>query len=245
MAKKTYVGVSDVSQEVKKVYIGIEGVAHKVTKGYVGDDNGVARLVYQSAIGISSVTLTYNSKVKIGSSISPTITINPTDYSPYQSISYSITSGTSYATIDSSTGKLTGKSVGTVTVKVTIVDALGNTVAATRQVTVYTTYTVTVNTKYGNEEVREWAYVNVDGTTYYYGDSRTAYTQTVDAGSTIKCYLRSANNQAFVSVNGTKVFGPAATYGDLVYTYTVNSNVTVKLYVSNATYGYIQIEETT
>ena len=104
-------------------------------------------------IGISSVTLNYASSVNVGSSISPTVTISPTNYSAYKSRTFSITSGTSYATINSSTGVLTGKAAGSVTVKVTIVDALGNTVTATKSVTVKEqTYTATIKKGSNNRD---------------------------------------------------------------------------------------------
>lgn len=48
MAKKAYVGVSDVARRVSKAYVGVNGVARKVKKIYVGDSNNVAREVYSS-----------------------------------------------------------------------------------------------------------------------------------------------------------------------------------------------------
>lgn len=45
MAKKMYVGVSDVARKVSKMYVGVNGVARKVTKAYVGV-NGVAQQFY-------------------------------------------------------------------------------------------------------------------------------------------------------------------------------------------------------
>ena len=48
MAKKTYIGVGNVSKNGKKFYIGIDNVAKKVKKMYVGV-NGVAKLVYSLA----------------------------------------------------------------------------------------------------------------------------------------------------------------------------------------------------
>lgn len=47
MAVKSYVGVSDVAEEVTKAYVGVNGVARKVNKIYTGV-NGVAELVYKS-----------------------------------------------------------------------------------------------------------------------------------------------------------------------------------------------------
>lgn len=45
MAKKMYVGVSDVARKVSKMYVGVNGVARKVKKAYVGV-NGVAQQFY-------------------------------------------------------------------------------------------------------------------------------------------------------------------------------------------------------
>ncbi len=45
MAKKMYVGVSDVARKVSKMYVGINGVARKIKKAYVGV-GGVARLFF-------------------------------------------------------------------------------------------------------------------------------------------------------------------------------------------------------
>lgn len=55
MAKKTYVGVNNVAQEVSKMYVGVGNVARKVTKAYVGV-NGVAEQVYDSSGGLKIVT---------------------------------------------------------------------------------------------------------------------------------------------------------------------------------------------
>lgn len=52
MAKKAYIGVSNVAHRVKKIYLGVGGVAKKVRKGYIGV-NGIARLFYISGTGIS------------------------------------------------------------------------------------------------------------------------------------------------------------------------------------------------
>lgn len=47
MAVKSYVGVSNVAEEVTKAYVGVNNVARKVKKIYAGV-NGVAELVYKS-----------------------------------------------------------------------------------------------------------------------------------------------------------------------------------------------------
>ena len=45
-----YIGVDGKARKVKGGYIGIDGKARKIKKGYIGDENGVARLCYQSSI---------------------------------------------------------------------------------------------------------------------------------------------------------------------------------------------------
>ena len=47
MAKKVYVGASNIAKNVKSIYVGVNNVARRVTKIYVGDSNGKARLCYQ------------------------------------------------------------------------------------------------------------------------------------------------------------------------------------------------------
>lgn len=58
MAKKAYVGVSNVAKKVKKIYVGVNGIAKKVKKGYVGV-NGVARLFYNPEITSVSLLRSY------------------------------------------------------------------------------------------------------------------------------------------------------------------------------------------
>lgn len=47
MAKKVYLGVSNVARNVKAMYVGVGGVARKITKGYIGVGE-VAKLFYSS-----------------------------------------------------------------------------------------------------------------------------------------------------------------------------------------------------
>ena len=49
MAKKVYIGQSDLARKVNKIYLGIDGKARKVVKGYVGV-NGVARQFWPELI---------------------------------------------------------------------------------------------------------------------------------------------------------------------------------------------------
>ena len=55
MAKKTYVGVDNVAQEVSKMYVGVGDVAREVTRMYIGV-NGVAERVYNSSDRLKIVT---------------------------------------------------------------------------------------------------------------------------------------------------------------------------------------------
>lgn len=50
MAKKAYIGVSNVAKNIKKMYVGVNGVAKKVKKGYVGVNN-IARLFFAPVSG--------------------------------------------------------------------------------------------------------------------------------------------------------------------------------------------------
>ena len=48
MAKKMYIGVSNIARKVASAYIGVSNVARRVIKGYIGDANGVAQLFFQT-----------------------------------------------------------------------------------------------------------------------------------------------------------------------------------------------------
>ena len=184
------------------------------------------------AIGISSITLSYPT-LSVGSTVNPTVTINPTNYDPYKSRTFSITSGSSYATINSSTGALTGKAAGTVTVKITIVDATGNTVTATKNVTVNAVYTLTLD---GNG----WwdgadRYFTVNGTKYTSNTTlsvpsgtRVTITNKVgdyeDADGVYDNYIQTATSSA----------GPYTTVSrSNTYTYTVTKNTTMRGRISH------------
>lgn len=52
MAKKAYIGINGVSKNIPLMYIGVNGIAQKITKAYIGDENGIARLFYESSISL-------------------------------------------------------------------------------------------------------------------------------------------------------------------------------------------------
>ena len=229
MAKKIYLGNSSVARYCPKCYIGVSNVARKVTKGYIGDSSNKARLCYIAAIGISSVTLNYPT-LNVGATVTPTMTIAPTNYDPYTSRTFSITSGSGYATINSSTGALTGTAAGTVTVKVTIVDATGKTITATKNVTVNAVYTLTLKEYYsGNWFNNKYRYFTVNGTKYtsnttLYVTSGTRVTITNkatdydDEDGAWDNYIQTATNST----------GPYTTVSySNTYTYTVTKNTTM------------------
>ena len=88
-------------------------------------------------VGVTSATLSYPEKVEVGKTANPTLTINPSNYTQDgTTVTYSITSGSSYASVNSSTGVVTGKAAGTATIKVTIVGANGKTTTASVNITV-------------------------------------------------------------------------------------------------------------
>lgn len=64
MAKKLYIGVSNVARKVAGAYIGVSNVARKITKGYIGV-NGVAQLFYESKKPDEEVTLTISQTWKV------------------------------------------------------------------------------------------------------------------------------------------------------------------------------------
>ena len=79
--------------------------------------------------GITSATLAYDD-VKVGETVNAQLSITPADSDKYQSIKYEVISGSEFAKVDANTGVVTGVKKGTATVKVTIVDANGDTVTA-------------------------------------------------------------------------------------------------------------------
>lgn len=56
MAKKTYLGINGVAEEIPKGYIGIDGVARKIKKVYIGDENGKAKECWSSLEIVSWAT---------------------------------------------------------------------------------------------------------------------------------------------------------------------------------------------
>ena len=70
MAKGVYIGVNGVSRKIKNGYIGVNDVARKIKKVYIGDENGIARLCYESNLSYitfsspSSFTLKVNDATK-------------------------------------------------------------------------------------------------------------------------------------------------------------------------------------
>ena len=158
-----YVSVNETSGVVTGKKNGTATI--KVTLGAENGDTITAEgTVNVMGVGITSVDLTYNN-VHVGETVDPGLSILPSNADPYQSIKYEITAGGEYASVNENTGVVTGKAVGTATVKVTIVDANGNTVSDTATVTVeaaiqYAEFTVTEDnrTKFGytgaaNEEI--------------------------------------------------------------------------------------------
>lgn len=81
-----YFGVNDTARKIQNIYIGQNGVASQVKKAYIGDQNGVARLWYQSIVPISELPVGSVVKGIYGSEEfiivhqgNPNTTIYPTD----------------------------------------------------------------------------------------------------------------------------------------------------------------------
>ena len=47
--KFTHSFVEDIARKIKSIYLGVDGVARKIKKVYIGDENGIARLCYESS----------------------------------------------------------------------------------------------------------------------------------------------------------------------------------------------------
>ena len=87
-------------------------------------------------VGITDATLSYND-VLVGETVDAQLQLLPVAHDPYQSIYYEVLSGGQYAKVNKDTGVVTGLKAGTATVRVTIVDAKGETIPAEGTVRVY------------------------------------------------------------------------------------------------------------
>lgn len=180
-------------------------------------------------VPISSISLNYASSVYVGSRIYPTVTINPSNYTAYKSRVFEITSGSSYASIDSS-GGLVGKAAGTVIVRVTIVDALGNTFTATDTITVKING-YTVQLVWTDRTGDAYTYVSINGTDY-----KTAATVTVTPNTVITLYASERTTSSYDYWSYGYIYDSAGTqlasYGDhnSPYSYTVTQNIKVEIY---------------
>lgn len=63
------IGVNNVARDVKSAYVGVDGKARKIKKAYVGDENGKARLVWQSIVEAGSVKFTSSTTWTVPSGI--------------------------------------------------------------------------------------------------------------------------------------------------------------------------------
>lgn len=88
-------------------------------------------LYFNSTPGITTATLSY-SATTVNNTSNPNLTVD----AKYESITYSIASGSSYASIDEETGVVTGKSDGTAIVEAVIIDKKGNNIIAVSPITI-------------------------------------------------------------------------------------------------------------
>jgi len=102
---------------------------------YVATENTTLYAVWaQNSVSITSAELTYPNTT-VGGTSTPSLVITPSD-TEYESVTYAITSGSSYATINSLTGVVTGIADGTAVVKATIIDKEGTSFIATSPVNI-------------------------------------------------------------------------------------------------------------
>lgn len=87
-------------------------------------------------IGIIDAELSYDD-VLVGETVDAHLDLLPENHDPYQSIHYEVLTGGQYAKVNKDTGVVTGLKAGTATVRVTIVDANGETISADGTVRVY------------------------------------------------------------------------------------------------------------
>ena len=66
MSKGAYIGVDGKAKWAKRIYIGVDGKARKIVKAYVGDENGKARLFYEThKITIASEQSSWNAEASV------------------------------------------------------------------------------------------------------------------------------------------------------------------------------------
>lgn len=113
----------------------------KITKTYACVDGVDSKPGYFT----NNIFLDYDSPIEVGDTVDPQLTILSTVFKNYTSIKYEIVSGSQYATIDATTGVITGKDNGSIVIKVTLGASNGDTISATANVDigqVTVTYTV-------------------------------------------------------------------------------------------------------
>lgn len=161
MAHKTLVGGT--AYNIKGGKCLVDGTGYSIKKGRTLIDGTGYDVNF--VIGLTSMSLIYASTVKKGSTINPTITYSPSNANAFKNKTFTITAGSSYATINNSTGALTGVAAGTVTVQVTIVDATGKTFISSQNITVeIAQYTVQI--QWSILTGGSYSYVRINGTDY-------------------------------------------------------------------------------
>lgn len=130
--------------------------------GYTSSEYVYGKVIPVTApVPISSATLSYED-VAVGATVDPTLTIEPED-SVIVKKEYEVTTGQSFASVDSSTGKVTGKSNGVAVIQVTITDGTGATLSVSSTVKVGTPPTGTrhVWEKYSTSNVTTYTEIPV------------------------------------------------------------------------------------
>lgn len=222
MAHKTL--VDGTAYNIKGGKCLVDGTGYSIKKGRTLIDGTGYDVNF--IIGLTSMSLIYASTVKKGSTINPSITYSPSNADAFKSKTFTITAGSSYATINASTGALTGVAAGTVTVQVTIVDATGKTFTSSQNVTVeIVQYTVKI--QWPDRTGGSYSYVRINGTDYTdpvtitVEENTNIYIKTEDRTTSKYNYYSNAD---IYSTNG---IGLLHVYADSSANYTVTQNIRI------------------
>lgn len=107
----------------------------RITHTYARIDGGTETPGYFT----NNIFLAYNQEIiEVGDNVTPELTILSVVFNNYTNIKYEITSGSSYATINATTGVITAVADGDVNVKVTLTASNGDTISAETKVIIGT-----------------------------------------------------------------------------------------------------------
>lgn len=171
------------------------------------------------AINITAVTATTlsvtNLNVKVGSAAQIVATVGPAGASGY-TLSYAVTAGEEFATVNSSTGLVTGVAAGTATVTVTLNDGTSNVATDTCTVTVAEPTTTSYAYEYGSDSNNAaWGtYGGSPGTSTVKGSNPAITGTKLEAGKGMQ--LTATGFKATLSVYGFTTGGSKAYAVDVI-----------------------------